>query len=278
MLVIYATFSSGWLTLTSEIIYLSILSGFIGILVGDTALFLALNRIGPRRLSILFSLNAPISAVLAWFLLNESLSGRGVIGVLLCVVGVAFAIFFARSPSSRPSSRFLSRSSSRRSSIPSSITTAKQHQWEETKGKLWAGVALGLLAALSQSIGTLIARPIMETGADPVAVSAIRTGVAAVGLSILLQLNLKNVSTNKKLTVKIFGLILLSGAIGMAVGMTLLLFALTGGKVGVVATLSATTPVIILPLIWIKTGKAPAVGAWVGAFLVIIGCALIFTR
>ncbi len=63
----------------------------------------------------------------------------------------------------------------------------------------------------------------------------------------------------------------------MGVGMTLLLYALSGGEVGIVSTLSATTPVILLPVLWWQTKEFPAIGAWVGAFLVIVGCSLIFT-
>lgn len=57
--------------------------------------------------------------------------------------------------------------------------------------------------------------------------------------------------------------------------MTLLVFALSGG---IVSTLSATSPVIILPLIWLRTGQRPSAGAWVGALIVIVGMGLIFTR
>ena len=46
--------------------------------------------------------------------------------------------------------------------------------------------------------------------------------------------------------------------------MTLLLYALAGGKVGIVSTLSATSPVLILPLLWLRTGQRPAPGAWAG--------------
>ena len=53
--------------------------------------------------------------------------------------------------------------------------------------------------------------------------------------------------------------------------MSLLLFALSGGEVGIVTTLSATTPALLLPLIWIRTGERPAIAAWIGAALVIAG-------
>lgn len=60
--------------------------------------------------------------------------------------------------------------------------------------------------------------------------------------------------------------------------MTLLLFALSGGNVGIVSTLSATSPVIIMPLLWMRTGERPAAGAWAGAALVVVGMAFLFLR
>ena len=50
--------------------------------------------------------------------------------------------------------------------------------------------------------------------------------------------------------------------------MTPLLFARSAGKVGIVSTLSATSPVIILPMIGLRTGQRPAADAWFGAALV----------
>lgn len=43
-----------------------ILSGLIGIFMGDTVLFVAVSRMGPRRAGALFALNAPIAAILGW--------------------------------------------------------------------------------------------------------------------------------------------------------------------------------------------------------------------
>jgi drug/metabolite transporter (DMT)-like permease len=76
---------------------------------------------------------------------------------------------------------------------------------------------------------------------------------------------------------KIGLVVAVSGFLAMAVGMTLVLFALSGGEVGIVSTLSATTPALILPLVWLNTREAPAAGAWVGAALVVLGTWLIST-
>jgi drug/metabolite transporter (DMT)-like permease len=92
------------------------------------------------------------------------------------------------------------------------------------------------------------------------------------------MLPIKAVKPKEPLTGSIFLQTALTGTIALGFGMTLLLFALSGGKVGIVSTLSATTPVIILPLLWLRTGERPASGAWVGAALVVIGMALVFWR
>ena len=62
----------------------------------------------------------------------------------------------------------------------------------------------------------------------------------------------------------------------MALGMSLLLIALQQADAGIVATLSSTSPVMILFLIWLVTKKIPTTGAWIGTVLAIIGSGLIF--
>lgn len=230
-----------------------LVSGLIGIFIGDTLLFATLNRVGPRRSGILFALNAPIAALLGWLALGEDLSLTAVAGIALTVAGVVLAILFGK----------------RREQL---------HEWEKIKGPLWIGVALGLGAATGQAVGSIIARPVMETGIDPFVASMLRVGVAAVCLTILIQLPIPAVKPKGPLTWKVAAMTALTGFIALAIGMTLLLFALSGGKVGIISTLSATSPVIILPMLWARTGERPAGGAWAGAALVVAGMALIFLR
>ena len=146
------------------------------------------------------------------------------------------------------------------------------------KGALWIGVALGLVAAICQAVASLIVRPLMASGLDPFAVSMLRVAIAAAALTVMMQLPITAIEQKNPLSTRVVALTALSGLLALAIGMTLLLFALSGGKVGIVSTLSATSPVIILPLIWLRTGQRPARGAWGGALMVIAGMALIFTR
>lgn len=253
MLAVWVTLTGTWDTLSGDAFWPLVWSGVIGIFLGDTALFLTMNRLGPRRTAILFSMNAPMSVVLGWIVLGEALSAVTLVGIVIAMAGVVLAIVFGK----------------RKDQL---------HQWESVTGPLLVGVGLGLAAALCQSIGALIARPVMETGVvDPAAASAVRIGVAALCLTVLMQVPAAAVRQANPLTWTIAGFTALSGFLAMALGMTFLLFALSGGEVGIVTTLSATTPAIMLPLLWWRTREMPAAGAWIGAALVVIGSALIFT-
>ncbi len=62
---------------------------------------------------------------------------------------------------------------------------------------------------------------------------------------------------------------------GMFVGMSLLMAALARGDVGIVSTLSSTTPILILPMVWALHRRMPGPMAWAGATLAVLGTALI---
>lgn len=66
-----------------------------------------------------------------------------------------------------------------------------------------------------------------------------------------------------------------NGFLAMTLGMTLILMALSRGDVGMVAILSSTTPVMLLPLLWLYTRQRPAPSAWLAAVLVVCGTALV---
>lgn len=245
--------TGGWRTLEGGVFAPLLASGLFGIFVGDSLLFITLNRLGPRRAGILFALNAPIAALLGWLALGETLAPRAIAGIGLTVAGVALAIAFGRRP-------------------------AQRSGWEAVKGPLWTGVLTGLGAAGGQALGSLIARPVMAAGTDPFAASLVRVGIAALCITLLLRLPLAAAGARAPLTRRTAALSALASFLGLGVGMTLLLFALAGGKVGIVSTLSATSPVLILPMLWATTGERPAPGAWAGAALVVVGLALIFLR
>jgi len=229
------------------------LSGVIGIFVGDTALFACMERLGPRRSGILFATHALFSAVLAWLFLGESLSGWTLVGSALLVAGVMTAIAFGR-------------------------RETELHHWESTRGRLAIGIALGLVAALGQSVATLMLKPLMQGGMDPVAASAVRMSSGLAAHAVLLLSGWRVVRAMHAPRWVDLGYTFASAAMGMTLGMTLILKALQNGSAGMVGMLSSVTPVMLLPLLWWVYRRRPALGGWCGAVLTVAGCVLILLR
>ncbi len=230
-----------------------VISGFIGLALGDAALFTAFSRLGPRRTAILFAANAPMAAILSAVFLDEHFSKAAVVGTGLVVLGVGLAIAFGTRP-------------------------GQAHTWEQVRGKLWVGVTFGLLGALGQAVGIVVADPVFDGTLDPWAGASVRALAGTVGLVALapwFERRQRSEGARVKLTPRLLAVVFLSGTIGMAIGKTLVLMALTEGDAGVVSVLISTSPVIQLPIIWAITRQPPPGAAWVGAALAVAGTALV---
>jgi len=240
----------GWRDLALPALGLLALSGLIGIFIGDTALFACMNRLGPRRSGVLFATHALFSAVLSWLFLGEVIRGWALVGSSLLVAGVMMAVLWGKRED-------------------------ESHGWEVVRGRLAWGVALGLLAALCQSVATLMLKPLMSTGIDAVSASAVRMSAALVAHGLLLASGWSGAKGKAPLRVQDGLLIFLSAAVAMALGMTLILYAMRHGQAGLVAIFSSVTPVLLLPLLWVVYRRRPAAGAWLGAALAVAGTALV---
>jgi len=228
-------------------------SGLIGIFVGDTALFSAMNRLGPRRAGVLFATHAAFSAALGFWLLNERMSLQAFVGAALTLAGVMTAMALGRHKD-------------------------ENHAWEADRGHVGLGVALALLAALCQAVGSLVAKPVMALQVDPMMASAVRVTVATAAHGVLLLSGFRAARASTAPTPRVLVQTGLNGFVAMGVGMTLVLLALEKGDVGMVAILSSVSPILVLPLLWLQLKQAPAPGAWVGALMTVVGTGLILWR
>lgn len=229
-------------------------SGLIGVFIGDTALFAAMNRLGPRRTGVLFATHAMFSAALGYAVMGDRIGAQALLGALLVVAGVMTAILLGRH-------------------------REESHAWESDRGHAGFGVALALLAALCQALASLAAKPVLaQPQVDPIAASAVRLSAATLAHFGLLAAGLRSARAQSPLTP---GLLLqtgVNGLIAMGVGMTLVLLALREGDVGTVAVLSSVSPVLLLPMLWLHLRRAPAPAAWLGAGLTVVGTALVLLR
>ncbi len=231
-------------------IFLAIfLSSVIGIIIGDTFLFICLKRLGPRRQALLFSMQIPFTIVLAEVFLQSLPSTTELIGCALIFLGIIIAIQFNR--------------------------TIPNDDLENIQGNKYTGLFAGIGLALCQSVGIILMKPALVS-TDPIVVSYLRVIVAAFIMfgSLFFIKNNQLLEKMKDYKKTIFSIFL--GFMGMGVGMTMLIYALKFGNPGVISTLSSTMPIIIIPILWIVTKNYAGHLAVIGAGLTCLGAGIIF--
>ncbi|MBL8579515.1 MAG: DMT family transporter [Mesorhizobium sp.] len=268
MTALVSVFLGGWQTVGGWQFGFLAASSFFGIAIASTTYFAAIYAVGPRITALLFSLTSPIALALGYLALGETITARQALGVLLVLCGIALAIGvprrFRAKGNSEPAMSVIAPSS-----IP--VTVAPK---PPLRGPLLPGIIFGVITALGQALGTLFARPAMASGVEPFAAMAIRSGLAALFFLALMALPIGR-ARQAQFQMSSLNLAVASAFFGMVLGMSCMMAALQDGDAGIVATLSSMTPVLILPMVWIRTGERPNAQAWLGAALAIAGTAMI---
>jgi drug/metabolite transporter (DMT)-like permease len=223
-------------------------SAVLGLVIGDLALFSALIRIGPRLASLLMSL-APLFAALAGFLiLHEQPGPRAVLGMAVTLAGVAWVV--AERPETGPAPRDHGRS-----------------------------LALAVLAAACQGIGLVLAKLGMAGEVPALTATWVRMMVATATIWALAA------ATRRLRGIGILGAArqaagpVIGGAFfGPFVGVWLSLVAARLTDIGVAATLMATAPVLVIPMVAVTDRYRPTWRAIIGTLIAVAGVALLFAR
>lgn len=220
----------------------------IGIVLGNLAMIECLRRGGPRRTELLLSLKAPLVAGMALVWLGETPSAADLLGAGVTLCGVGLAVGFGGK---------------------------ERTATEAIDGTLWTVVLLGLAATACQGFGFLVMKPAMLAGTEPLAASAIRLLGAAFVISIVALWPRRRHAEHPDMTPALLGRTILPGFIGYGVSSTLLLYAFANFDAGVAAVLGSLSPVLVLPILWLKDGTRPHPTAIIGAALAVAGTAII---
>ena len=233
----------------NSIIIAIALSSIIGIVIGDTFLYICLKRLGPRREALLFSIQIPCTILMADIFLNALPNFYQLLGCGLIFIGIIVAIQFNK--------------------------TIKNDDLENIQGNKLIGLYAGIGLAVCQAIGIIIMKPIL-LNTDPITISYLRVLIAAVGMLLSFAFLPKMNLLTKMKDLKQTSIAILCGLMGMGVGMTLFIIALKNGNPGVVSALSSTMPIMIIPFLWIATKNYSGHLSVLGALITCIGAAIIF--
>lgn len=256
------------------------LSGLVGFTFGDVFLFQSYIDIGARTAQIVFISYPLITALLSFFILQESISPRGLVGMILVVGAILWVVLEKKRLAEKE--QMLQGASETKPSSPQETKDPSRIQLPSSQYKKGAlrvrGFVFAFLAALGQS-GGLILSKIGAPSFDPFAATQIRVIAGLVGF-LLVALMGKQVKVVVAATRNRAALLALSvGAFfGPFLGVSLGLVAVQHTATGVAATLMGLTPILIIfPSVLINKEKIHVVEI-VGAALAVAGSVLIFLR
>jgi len=222
-------------------------SGFVGMAVGDSALFTAVHRLGVYRTLLLQTLAPIFAAMLAMGVYGERLLPRQWLGGFVILLGVLTVVV------------------SQRRELP----RAGVGSWT------LAGASAAVLAALGQGAGVVLSKDGMAE-VPFVAASFLRLAAASLGLALILALggrlarSLSAVGQLRALR-RIVG----PTVLGTYIAVLFMMFGIAYAPASIAAVLLATTPVFSLFIEARILRKAPSWGSLVGTFLAVAGVGIL---
>ena len=227
-----------------------VLSGVIGLVLGDAFLFQAFVWIGPRLSMLLMSLAPVISMIFSWIFLAERLTPLQVLGIGVTVLGVATVI----------------------------LDRGKPSQANGQNRNYLKGLLFGLGGAVGQALGLITSKVGLNAGVSPLSGNLIRIFSAAMIMWIIaLLMNQAKVTIDSVWHSGRARSFLLMGTLaGPFLGVWLSLVAIQHTPVAVATTLMSLAPIILLPVGKIVFKERIGWRAVVGTVVAVSGVAMLF--
>lgn len=222
------------------------ISGLVGIVIGDLLLFEAFVRIGARISMLIYASVPPMSGILAYFLLGESMTAMQIVGMFVTITGIATVIL------------------------------VKGDQKKVKLSHPVAGILLAFGGAFGQALGYIVGKMGLENY-DAFAATQIRLLAGMVGFAIIFSIRKKwSVFFDAFKEKQAMKFITLGSFFGPFLGISLSLLAIQYTNPGVASTLTSITPVLIIPIAIFIRKETVHLKEFIGALIAISGVALIF--
>jgi drug/metabolite transporter (DMT)-like permease len=227
------------------------ISGVLGLVFGDTFLFKSYEYNSARISALIMSSAPAIAGFLAYAFLGESLAIGGFLGMAVTLAGIALVVSGRSEPNSRVSR----------------LTGA--------------GIFYAFLGACGQAAGLITAKLAFNEGP----INGLAATLVRILSALILLVPAAVISGHYRSPWKIFsgqrtafGLTLLGAILGPCLGITFSLIAVAHAKVAIAATIMATVPIIMLPLVKLIYDEDLNWRAYSGALIAVIGVGILFLR
>ncbi|UCE62332.1 MAG: DMT family transporter [Phycisphaerales bacterium] len=248
--------------LAGQVLYLAV-SGFIGLSLGDQALFTAFVDVGPRLAMLIMATSPLFAAFFGWVVLGETLRGLAWVGVTCVMAGVAWVVL------ERPKD------------------TLGSHHKHRVRGIVCAAIG-----AACQAGGLLLSKQGIGHGWLPAdqhmsaqAATLVRVAFGGVGMVPILAVywgrersrRVAGLIPDRAGSVRVGVLLTVAGAVvGPYLGVWMSLVASDRAPLGVAQTLCSMVPIFVLPFSVLVFKERVSPRAIIGAFLAVEGSALLF--
>jgi drug/metabolite transporter (DMT)-like permease len=224
-------------------------SGLVGLVLGDTALFGATARIGVHRTLLLQTLAPVFTAIVAAGWQGERPTPTQGVGSLLILGGVALVVAPGRRERASAVSRF---------ALGAGV-----------------GVALGVLAAMGQGVGVVLAKVGMQD-VSILPASFLRLASAAVGLAVIGAFTTRRATVSGALKdSRILSRVLIATFLGAYIALFLMMAGVAMAPASIAAVLLSTGPVFSLVLESVVERKPVSVRGVAGTLLAVLGVAVL---
>lgn len=234
-----------------------IVSGLVGFTFGDLCLFRAFILIGPRLSTLVMALAPLFAACLGWIFLGERMTTYDLLGMAAIALGIYWAVRARPMPALE--------------GIVGEAPSSERNSRDRGKGLL-----LAVAGALGQAGGLVLSKLGMGRH-HPLAAAEIRVLAGLLGFAAVITVARAWPRVGSALRDRqAMAPTLLGSVFGPFLGVSLSLIAVQRTSAGVAASLMATAPVMILPVVVFFKHERVGVAGFVGAALAVLGVALLF--
>lgn len=229
------------------------LSGFVGLALGDAALFQGFILVGPRISMLMMALAPVLSAILGWMFLGESLTALEIGGIIFTVAGIGIVVVDRQGKT-------------------------KEGETAENSRQYFIGMLFAFGGALGQAVGLILAK--IGLGHEFPAISAllIRLTVALIAIWVfsIVRGELRSSVRTIRAHPRAMAMLTIAALLGPVFGVWFSLIAVQHANVGIASTLMSLTPIFLMPITYFAFKDRITLQAIIGTIVAFAGTVLLF--
>ena len=231
---------------TNETLILA-LSGIIGITIADVLFLISLNILGTSRSAIINTIYSPMVIMLAYFILDESLTLADIVGGLMILLSILYLSF---------------------------------NQEKSNISNLNKGLIIGILAYSLMALGIIMVKPILSRFSNSIEMQLWIIIFRLIPGTLLSYITMSFIMTKKEIILqlsnkKIWPIILLGSFLGTYVGFAMWVIGMAKTSASIASILNQTSTIFIAFFGWLILKETFSRKMMICFFISIIGAFII---